>query len=229
MNYDNLRAYSAACTIARATTARPSPRPGNTASSRGPNDHRAPRQLARQDASRITAGGFVQDSWSIIDKVTLNLGVRYDAQFLYGTTASASSSLPNQWSPRVGVIYDPTQEGRAKIFANYARFYESVPLDIADRSLSRRGRSSASTRYEPRSAGNDRVQRAPGLVPRRRQPPSTRPTPPTQPASTPPSAAGPTPIDPDIKPQSSDEIVLGGEYEIIRDSAHRASATRSAG
>ena len=34
-------------------------------------------------------GGFVQDSWSVMDKVTLNLGVRYDAQFLYNDSATA--------------------------------------------------------------------------------------------------------------------------------------------
>src|SRR5262249_8886211 len=40
------------------------------------------------------------------------------------------------------------------------------------------------------------------------------------------SGAGATPVDPDVKPQSSDEIVAGGEYEIVRDSRLGASYTR---
>ena len=39
-------------------------------------------------------------------------------------------------SPRIGFVYDPTQQGRSKIFANYGRYYENIPLDIADRELS---------------------------------------------------------------------------------------------
>ena len=35
----------------------------------------------------------------------------------------------------MGLVYDFTQQGRSKIYANYARYYESVPLDLADRSF----------------------------------------------------------------------------------------------
>ena len=31
----------------------------------------------------VSVGAFVQDSWSIMDKITLNAGFRYDAQTLY--------------------------------------------------------------------------------------------------------------------------------------------------
>ena len=86
--------------------------------------------------TRPAIGGFLQDSWSILDKVTLNVGVRYDAQIIYGADGAVGARrCPNQWSPRVGVIYDFTQQGRSKLFANYARYYEGVPLDIADRSF----------------------------------------------------------------------------------------------
>ena len=82
-----------------------------------------------------TIGAFVQDSWSILDQVTLNIGVRYDAQYLYASDGKLGLALANQWSPRVGVVYDITQEGRSKVFANYARYYESVPLDMLDRAF----------------------------------------------------------------------------------------------
>src|SRR5262249_14146552 len=40
----------------------------------------------------------------------------------------------NNWAPRVGFIWDPTKEGRAKVFGHWGRFYESVPLDLQVRS-----------------------------------------------------------------------------------------------
>jgi outer membrane receptor protein involved in Fe transport len=78
-------------------------------------------------------GGFVQDSWSILDKVTLNVGLRYDALTMEGQDGKTRIALKDQWSPRVGVVWDPTQQGRSKIFANYGRYYEYIPLDISDR------------------------------------------------------------------------------------------------
>ena len=74
----------------------------------------------------------MQDSWSILDNVTLNAGVRYDAQTLNGLTTHRASPARTS-SPRVGVIYDFTEQGRSKIFANYARYYEKVPLNLVDR------------------------------------------------------------------------------------------------
>ena len=39
------------------------------------------------------------------------------------------------WAPRVGLLYDWTKEGRSKIYAHWGRFYESIPMDINDRSF----------------------------------------------------------------------------------------------
>jgi len=81
-------------------------------------------------------GGFIQDSWSVLDKVTLNLGLRYDTLTMQGQDGKTRISLVDQLSPRVGLVWDPTQQGRSKLFVNYGRYYEYIPLDIADRSLS---------------------------------------------------------------------------------------------
>ena len=47
---------------------------------------------------------------------------------MFGGDGRLSLALPNQVSPRLGLIWDPTQIGKAKLFANYARFYENVPV-----------------------------------------------------------------------------------------------------
>ncbi|MCA9684280.1 MAG: TonB-dependent receptor, partial [Myxococcales bacterium] len=156
-----------------------------------------------------TIGGFVQDSWAIADKVTLNAGLRYDAQHLFGGDGLLSMALPNQVSPRVGLIWDPTQAGKAKLFVNYARFYQSVPLNLADRAGSGEpdiGRYYSAADCDPQDPNNT-CQSNDGLVPIGAGPDSNR--------YWFAYGAGKTAIDPKLKPQSSDEIVGGGEYEVL--------------
>jgi outer membrane receptor protein involved in Fe transport len=84
----------------------------------GPDEAYTLRAL-RYSTTSLSYGAFLQDSWSILDVVTLNVGARYDAQYLYGDQGLAVV-LDNQWSPRIGVIYDPTRRGVAKLFGNFA-------------------------------------------------------------------------------------------------------------
>ncbi|APR77795.1 Trehalose synthase [Minicystis rosea] len=172
-------------------------------------------------STTISVGGFVQDSWSIFDKVTLNFGVRYDAQVINGADGKLGLALPNQWSPRVGVIYDFTQQGRSKLFANFARYYEGVPLDMADRSFP--SEPSVYARHgadvcDPANTGST----SPNLAGcGRKDAGALRPgywtttNNPTQFWNR--GGSSKTPVDPDIAPQSSDEFVVGGEYEVFSD------------
>jgi hypothetical protein len=148
-------------------------------------------------STSYTMGGYLQDSWSILDKVTLNAGVRYDAQILYGSDGGLAVALPNQVSPRIGVIFDPTQSGRAKIFASYARFYEDMPLDAIDRSIP--GERQISATHQGSPTGPLVNQNAPAE--------------PNQQWAT--VGAEKDPVDPNIQAQSSDELVLGAEYEVF--------------
>jgi hypothetical protein len=166
----------------------------------------------------IIAGGFLQDSWSIMDVITANFGVRYDAQTLYNSEGQAALSFPNEWSPRVGLIYDPTQQGRAKIFANYARYYENIPLALANDSLV--GQPSVLADH------NVTNPNAAATIP-----PSGCPangsgncvvgggnTPPQSPSQTWHAfGGGSDPLDPAVQPTTEDDFVAGGEYEIIKD------------
>ena len=78
---------------------------------------------------------FVQDSWQVSDRLTVNPGVRYEQEKLEGTLIK-DFSLKNNWAPRIGVTYDPTGEGKAKVFANFGIFYARIPNDLAARALS---------------------------------------------------------------------------------------------
>jgi hypothetical protein len=39
------------------------------------------------------------------------------------------------FAPRLGLLYDWTKEGRSKVYGHWGRFYESIPMDINDRSF----------------------------------------------------------------------------------------------
>ena len=82
-----------------------------------------------QRPTALLAGGFIQDSWSIADRVTVNLGIRLDGEYISDQRGNLALALNNQWSPRLGVIWDPTYHGGAKIYASYALYYETVPLE----------------------------------------------------------------------------------------------------
>lgn len=189
-----------------------------------------PDEVTRQLSVNVTPttnqfGWYLQDSWAIADRVTLNAGFRYDTQQLYDATGKLGMALNNMWSPRVGVIFDPTQQGRSKLFANFARYYQSMPLNIADRALSGENQAGFIRRCDVGTDPN--AINGPGCTN------YVYNTGTASPSTTNPSrfaqvtGAGRSPIDPNIQSQAKDEIVLGGEYEVISDLRVGVTYTKS--
>lgn len=101
------------------------------------------------DTNDRSIAAYVQDSWQIRPNFTINAGLRWEqqtgyvAKFLQGTVAPDTGEtipkigfqLNNLIAPRVGFIFDPTQEGKSKIFGHWGRFYENVPMDLNVRAL----------------------------------------------------------------------------------------------
>lgn len=224
MNYDHLKAYTGTTIFRESLSGRTFQDFRRYGFLQGPDN---PVILNSFEATSMstTAGGFLQDSWSIMDKVTLNAGVRYDAQIMTGNDGKVGLSLPNQWSPRVGVIYDFTQQGRSKLFVNYARYYENVPLNIADRSFP----GEKQIRTTRRSADCDprtlEGQQSAGctLLDDQGNFDYTNPNAFLAGGAYDPNqywqitGGDKVAVDTEIKPQSSDELVVGGEYEIFPD------------
>jgi hypothetical protein len=77
---------------------------------------------------------FAQDSWSINKYVTVNAGLRWEQQRIAGK--NAGYTFTDNWSPRVGIAIDPWGNRKTKIFANFGRYNEAIPLDMGIRSLS---------------------------------------------------------------------------------------------
>jgi len=68
----------------------------------------------------IFAGAYVQDEWKILPKLTLNYGARFDIFY-------ASFDHENQPSPRVNLIYTPTDS--TTLHAGYARYFTPPPVE----------------------------------------------------------------------------------------------------
>ncbi len=191
----------------------------------GPIDARHPNTSSRSIAA------FVQDSWQIQPNLTINLGLRWEQQVGYvadelkGTLSPEGETIPSQAfnlndniAPRVGFIYDPTREGRAKLFGHYGRFYENVPMDINVRAFggeiinlqtynfSRRTPSDSG--YDP----NCDVDHTPGmtsmeLVQRIAQ---------CEDQDTVATLGGGTSfVSPGLQGQRTDESILGAEFEVM--------------
>jgi len=186
----------------------------------GPDQFQYIDPLTKKSQS-LTVGGFVQDSWSIFDKVTVNLGVRYDTQYFYNTAGNLALSLPNQWSPRLGIIYDPTQSGKAKVFFNYARYYENAPLDFADVVLLGEPQLHGGHKCNPLvfSQQVKECQDPTNLVTNSNESPAA-------PNKVFVATGSPNTLDPNIQASNSDEISGGGEFEVIPDARLGVTYTR---
>ena len=77
---------------------------------------------------------FAQDAWSPDKYVTINAGLRWEQQKVQG--GITNYTFNDNWSPRMGISVDPWGNRKTKFTANFGRYTEALPLDIAIRSLS---------------------------------------------------------------------------------------------
>ena len=171
---------------------------------------------------------YIRDSWQIQPNLTLNVGLRYEEQrlryasFLQNTVdpltgetlGTNAMTLTGNIAPRIGLLYDWTKEGRSKIYAHWGRFFESVPMDINDRSFggevqyqqisSAKNCGTAAQNKGPQIGAPDGVgcaMNAANVGDRR---------------ETLIGASGVL-VDPGIKSQYMDEFIAGFEYEVLDD------------
>ena len=75
--------------------------------------------LSAEIPDNKTLGVFVQDDWRINDRLTLNLGVRYDEEDI---------TDDENFAPRLGFAWDPLGQGRTVVRGGYGRFYSRFEM-----------------------------------------------------------------------------------------------------
>jgi hypothetical protein len=90
----------------------------------------APSQLQ----SNPNIGVFIQDEWRVRPDLTLNAGLRYDAQFLPEPIKTDTDNL----APRLGIVYAPGDR-KTVIRASFGLYYDRIPLRATSNALQRDG------------------------------------------------------------------------------------------
>jgi hypothetical protein len=159
---------------------------------------------------------FVQDTWNIFDRVVLDIGVRGEKQLMYadsktldaaGNPVSGAGINLTNVMPRVGLIYDFTGRGLSKVYGSYGRFYEYIPLDLADRALS--GETQVSVLRDTNNCSTPGDLRTCAVIPGAFGPGRN--------FSFIGAAAGGTNVDPNLQGQFTDEYLGGVQYQVYRD------------
>ena len=82
-------------------------------------------------------GFFVQDAWTLSNKLTLNLGIRTEREAV--PTYTTGADIPefgvefgykDKFAPRVGAAYDVRGDGKWKIFGSWGLFYDFFKLEL---------------------------------------------------------------------------------------------------
>ena len=77
---------------------------------------------------------YVQDDWTVGKTgLTLNVGVRFDNEFLPPYSAGASSisfGFGDKIAPRIGGAYDVLHNGKLKLYASYGKFYDIIKYSL---------------------------------------------------------------------------------------------------
>ena len=94
------------------------------------------------DVSSNLIGLFVQDAWTINNKLTINAGIRTErervpyyapGQVVDGVTLPASGiefDFADKLAPRAGFAYDINGDGRWKAFGSWGVFYDIFKLEL---------------------------------------------------------------------------------------------------
>jgi len=135
---------------------------------------------------------YAQDSWKVGNGLTVNGGVRWEGQNVQNRDKVTAFSLKDNWAPRIGFIWDVAQNDRSKVYANYGRFYESIPMDINIRAFGGEIQCICNN-FDP-SASNP--------IPDPSAPPGRL------------LGASTEQVDPDLRGQFIDEFLVGTEYQL---------------
>ena len=74
--------------------------------------------ISSYDLGQWLLTGFVQDKWRVRPDLTVDLGLRYDAQTLTDATKN--------FAPRIGFAWNPNSNSRTVIRGGYGMYYTQI-------------------------------------------------------------------------------------------------------
>ena len=82
---------------------------------------------------------YLQDSWTIANRVTVNLGLRTEAEYIpsYSDNPDFKDAKPIEWgfgdklAPRFGFVWDVNGDSSLKVFGSAGLFYDVMKLSMA--------------------------------------------------------------------------------------------------
>lgn len=160
-----------------------------------------------QKNNLIQIGAFLQDTWTPIKRLVLSLGLRYDySQGAYPPQRSLATGewvnesrinamSFNMFSPRIGLTFDLTGDGKTVLRANWGRYY--APMLMLYYYFNNPSQRSSFTAHLNSDWSVD--------------------------YTTPVVSPGTTTVDPNLKSPYADEVTFGIERELVEDFS--ASAT----
>ncbi|MCC6263902.1 MAG: TonB-dependent receptor [Bryobacterales bacterium] len=89
------------------------------------------------DVSSDNQALFLQDSWKVNSRLTLNLGIRTEREIVpsFATDKNIPSTAikfpwSDKFSPRLGVAYDPMGDGKTRVYAGFGYFYDIMKYEL---------------------------------------------------------------------------------------------------
>lgn len=83
--------------------------------------------------SNLNQGIYIQDKWQPFRRLTLNLGVRAEKEFIptfNGVPIQIAYGFGDKIAPRAGFAYDIFGDGKSKIFGSYGKFYDRLKFEL---------------------------------------------------------------------------------------------------
>ena len=78
-------------------------------------------------------GLFLQDAWTVNNRLTLNLGIRTEQETVPSYRANLNGikfSFADKLAPRAGFAYDVTGNGKWKLYGSWGVFYDVMKLEL---------------------------------------------------------------------------------------------------
>jgi hypothetical protein len=93
----------------------------------------SPIMMETQGSNFRTHSVFVSDRWRVSPRVTVGLGLRYDKNDGANSVEQVVAD-DSAWSPRLGVVFDPTGSNEWSVNGSFARYVAGLANSVADAS-----------------------------------------------------------------------------------------------